>query len=157
MSRVIPSVTVLVAAILASGPPSDAGRSERAETSAEGVSSLSYAPKPFVDTSSHMRVDFTTTGRARPRHYYDVYVFIDEPGDARNCVTLGVPSGSGIARRIVGGPGESYTVWLSGIKAPSADFCPGKAELSVISRPISRTSTKVRVLRTISFRVLHAP
>lgn len=157
MSRVILSVTAVVVAVLASGTSSDAARSERAEVSAEGISSLSYAPKPFLDTSSRMRVDFTTTGRARPGHYYDVYVFIDASADASNCVSLGVTSGSGIARRIVGSPGQSYTVWLAGLKDPRADFCPGKAELSVISRPISRTSTKVRVLRTISFRVLHAP
>jgi hypothetical protein len=157
MSRVILSVTAVVVGVLASGFPSDAARSERAEISAEGISSLTYAPKPFVDTSSRMRVDFTTTGRARPGHYYDVYVFIDAPDDARNCVSLGVPSGAGIARRIVGGPGESYTVWLAGVRARPADFCHGKAELAVISRPISRTSTRVRVLRAISFRVLHAP
>ena len=156
MSRVILSVTAVVVGVLASGFPSEAARSERAEVSAEGISSLTYAPKPFVDTSSRMRVEFTTTGRARPGHYYDVYVFIDAPDDARNCVRLGVPSAAGIARRIVGGPGESYTVWLAGVRA-RADFCRGKAELAVISRPISRTSTQVRVLRAISFRVLHAP
>jgi hypothetical protein len=31
---------------------------------AEGVSSLSYAPKPFYDDLSRMRARFTTTGRA---------------------------------------------------------------------------------------------
>lgn len=156
MSRVILSVTAVVVGIVACGSPSRAARSEGAELSAEGVSSLSYAPKPFTDTLSRMRVDFTTTGPARPGHFYDVYVFVKRPDDEGGCVSLGVSNGTRNARRILGGTNQSHRVWLAGIRASPTDFCSGKAELTVISRPIRHASKDVRVLRTISFRILRA-
>lgn len=57
--RVIPAIGIaaFVAAVLTVAA-SGSGRG----ATVEGVSSLSYAPKPFYDDLSRMRVRFTTTG-----------------------------------------------------------------------------------------------
>lgn len=121
---------------------------------AEGVSTLSYTPKPFTAGLSRMSVRFTTTGRARPGYYYDVYLFIDARDD-RGCVSLGV-SDRADSDRILGAPNQTYTVLLMGIKRPPGPFCHGHAEVTVVSTSITPSSKRTRVLRTISFRVLRA-
>jgi hypothetical protein len=122
------------------------------ELLAEGVSTLSYAPKPLTADLSRMRVRFTTTGRARPGYYYDVYLFIN-PRDDRGCVSLGVSDRTG-TDRILGAPDHTYTVSLSGVKRPPGDFCDGRAEVTVVSRSIDPSSKRTRILRAISLRVL---
>ena len=87
----------------------------------EGVSSLSYAPKPFYDDLSRMRVRLKTTGRARRGYHYVVLLTIRGP-DALNHPTgdPGCAYGAGSTvkgsyvphDRVLGAPGKTYTIWL---------------------------------------------
>ena len=142
MIRVITCLAAVVAGVISLGPFSSAAVSSDAAISAEGVSALTYGPKPFTDALSRMRVRFTTTGPARPGYYYDVYVFVDRLDGEGGCLTLGVSNATGAERRMIGASDHVYTVWLTGIKASSRTFCPGKAELTVVSRPIGSASTR---------------
>jgi hypothetical protein len=126
-------------------------------SSVAGVSSLTYAPKPFYDDLSRMRVRFTTTGTARPGSYYSLSLLISGPdaGPNARCLNLAV-SGDRLfdtrpSRRIRGAPGRTYTVWLTAARGYSTEpyFCHGRAELTV--------SAGKRDLRTLKFRILRAP
>lgn len=123
---------------------------------AVGVSSLSYAPKPFYDDLSRMRVRFTTTGRTKKGSYYSVILLISGPdaGPSAGCLNLGVSDDPATAvrpQRILGAPGRTYTVWLKATGGLSAEpyFCHGRAELTV--------SAGKSDLRTLKFRILRAP
>jgi hypothetical protein len=149
---------VLVGALFAAIAALTVGSASARDTasSAVGVSSLSYAPKPFYDDLSRMRVRFTTTGRAKPGTDYSVVLLIDGPdaGPDASCQNLAVSFDAATAvnpRRIVGAPGKTYTVWLKATGGYSAEpyFCHGRASLTV-------TAGK-RDLRTIKFRILRAP
>lgn len=149
---------VLVGASLAAIAVLTAGSASArdAASSAVGVSSLSYAPKPFYDDLSRMRVRFTTTGRAKPGTYYYVDLLINGPdaGPDASCLNLAVSDQAYTAvnpHRIPGAPGKTYTVWLKATGGLSSEpyFCHGRAELSV--------SAGKRDLRTLKFRILRAP
>ena len=151
-----------VVSVPASGSP------ERGSTVAkEGVSSLSYAPKPFYDDLSRMRVRFTTTGRAGPGRHYIVSLLIVGPdafgGASNGCAYLA--SSKGLPRgvrpvRILGAPGRTYVVWLhagAGIGS-TGYFCHGRANLRVRTNSIRNPSqAKLREFLGLDFRVRPAP
>jgi hypothetical protein len=118
------AATALVLAMLAAST-----QSAVSGATTEGVSSLSYAPKPFYDDLSRMRVRFTTTGRAGPGREYDVILFILGPEALGSC-DYSAPCCSSTAWsklrsdtlrpvRVLGQPGRTYTVWLRA-QRPSA-------------------------------------
>ena len=148
----------LIAAIAAAVLATTAG-AVRGEAVAENVSAMSYAPKPFYDDLSRMRIRFTTTGRAKPGHYYAVILSISGPdaGPGAGCTNLGYSEDSGTtvhARRILGGRGQTQTVWF---KAGSFGryFCHGRATVTVDVGP--KNVSLRREIRTLNFRILRAP
>lgn len=156
------SLGLLAGALLVTATATAAVRTSSSETAAvsEGVTSLTYAPKPFYDDLPRMRIRFTTTGRARPGSEYVVVLFISGANtgsmfDCDDTVISTVPGSAIPQRRILGAPGRRYGVWLLADRAFGRHFCLGRARLSVSSTSLSRPSSN-RDLRTIRFRVLHA-
>jgi hypothetical protein len=160
--RFLALVALLALALLVTATASGevAGSSRRAAGS-EGVASLTYAPKPFYDDLSRMKVRFTTTGRARSAFEYVVVLFITGigTGSSSECdanVISGVPGSSAPSSRIHGAPGQTYTVWLLAGKNDGGVFCPGRASLNVVSTSATRPSSN-RDLRTLRFEILRRP
>ena len=132
-------VLLAVAAALLSAAAPSVGSLARSAVSAEGVSSLSYAPKPFYDDLSRMRVRFMTNGHARPGLEYRVVLLISGPDTSSlNCQSLAFSTLSdsvvGPVQRILGAPGKTYTVSLRAAGPLRKYFCHGRAELSVENR-----------------------
>lgn len=129
----------------------------------EGVSSLRYAPKPFYDNHSRIRVTFTTTGRARPRFKYAVSLIIARSNTSTSdCTSIVTSEASHMVvapQQILGGRGKTYTVQLRSDYAPDLGyFCRGLAILSVYTTPIGHNNYDTRkTLRRTTFRILPAP
>ncbi len=129
----------------------------------EGVSELSYAPKPFYDDLDRMHVSFTTTGPARPGFEYEVILSMKGPEvDVLECGAFAFsdnPKSAVRRQTIVGEKGHTYTVTFKPSLISDADyFCHGRATLAVVSVAIRNPSRKTsRKMKTPSFRVLGAP
>jgi hypothetical protein len=134
-------------------------RSAIASASAEGVSSLTYAPKPFYSHRGRLLVRFTTTGRAAPGREYVVVLLVDAPTWPRSLNGCGLYAFSWDSQqRVVGAPGTTYIVVLKAdptLGGPGAGyFCPGPARLFVETNSIRNPSRKnARVLRKVTLRV----
>lgn len=134
--------------------------SNQTRATSEGVSSLTYAPKPFYDNLSRMKVRFATTARARPGFEYVVTLLVSGPstGSWFQCdetAVSGEPGTSLPPSAIHGAPGRTYVVWLLAGRKDGGHFCRGRASLSVVSASASRPSSNRR-LRTLAFRILPA-
>jgi hypothetical protein len=146
--------------------PVSGASSRQSRDSREGVSSLSYAPKPVYDDLRRMRVRFTTTGRAGPGREYLVSLFIEGPDAAAgmrastcdNYIDSYFPGNSTVKGHILGAPGHTYTVWLIASQGWGGYFCHGRAELAIYTNSIRHPSLKrIRTWRTAKFRILRAP
>jgi hypothetical protein len=168
MRRPILCVAAIAVSVVYCGLMSGSALSRDARVSAEGVSSLSYAPKPFYDDLSGMRVRFTTTGRARPGWQYVVSLIILGP-DAQpenRCTSVLISSlPTDVIRpfhRVLGGTGKTNTVvFRADTFAPLSNyFCHGRATVRVYTAAIHKPKkgpSSSRAMRSLSFRILHAP
>lgn len=128
------------------------------DTPVEGVSSLSYSPKPFYNDLSYMKVRLTTVGRAALGREY-VVTLISGGKHAGECASAAVsdePRLGGSRKRITGSAGGTYTVWLRAIELDGGFFCAGPAYLIIDTEQINSTKG-ARVLRKLTFRILRAP
>jgi hypothetical protein len=108
--------------------------SNNAREKAEGVSSLTYAPKPFYDNRSRMKVRFTTTGRARPGFNYLVTLLVSGPstGSSFGCdatVVSGKP-GSSVPRSAISGELATRTPSGCSREGKKADISAGGGRAS---------------------------
>jgi hypothetical protein len=152
-----------VIALLATVGLSGAGTSA---ISKEGVSSSSYAPKPFYNDITRLRIRFTTTGRARPGFEYLAIYSIHGPGSlSEKCASFGLSDEKNDVVReqtILGAAGRSYTVIFKPARFSSDfpvvhGFCPGRAFVEFTSASIAHPSKKTsRLLATLTFRVRKA-
>lgn len=122
----------------------------------EGVSSVSYSPKPLYNDLSYIRVRFTTTGRARPGWGYGVD--LETKGPAGGCAYVAAsntPLLGGSRRVITGAPGTTYTVTLWA-EVGGGFWCAGPAELWVGTRTLKHPGY-MTIYRKVWFRIFRAP
>jgi len=156
LAAVLPALALVLVATTATSELKDA------RTAREGVSSLSFAPKPFHDNLPRMKVSLTTAARARRGFEYVVVLLVTGPetGSMFNCDNTVASTAPGSAvphQHILGAPGRTYTLWLLAERGSGGHFCHGKATLTVSSvsmrGPLSKDS---HILRTVSFRILRS-
>jgi hypothetical protein len=135
---------LLVAAQVGCGSPA-------ATPPVEGVSSLSYSPKPLHNDLRSFEVRFTTRGPAQEGLEYYAGIVIDSLAGERGCSFLEVAPPEGSRQHVEGAPGRTYTVVMRA--DAGGRFCAGRATLAVgTARPSDGRGG--RQYRKVTFRIL---